>query len=150
MAKDYMIYKMENPNIHDEVYYFFLPERGVSYDIVLDRKVKRHLELIELNKKGYEIAGILYVDKEEYLNTRLNVAVDEYCKLDREEQEIKSRMYSYYTSRTMYQTLELIKDRKWTLAKKIAKLVRRLMKEDLSVYNEIALALSDRYLDSII
>ena len=147
--KDYMIYKLENRKIADEVMSFYLPERGNDCSNLFRRKVHRLVDLNSYKCKGYIVTGVLYVDKETYLNARLDVKVAEYCKTDKHEQEVRLNRHMY-DSNTLCTTLEAIQDYKWTCLKQISSLVRRLRNEDLEVNNEIAIMLYDKYLEAIL
>lgn len=143
--KGYMIYKLYNAkNDHTEME-FFLP------DTDLKRVTWRLMTLASYKEKGYEVVGILKVDKEVYLNARLNETVKDYLYMDNQEIDTKVKfrcgMISY---RTAQKTLEMIQDHKWTLLKKLAQQMRRLIREDYEVTNEIALKLYDDYIKAII
>lgn len=139
-----MIYKFYNKELNDTVTEFFLPDEDS-----VRRKMGRLLTIQSLKDKGYLTLGVVYVDKESYLNARLNDSVEEYLYMDRQEQETKSQFrrgeISYLVT---MRTLEGIQDYKWTLLKKINRQVRRLVREDFSVNNEIALMLYDQYLQA--
>lgn len=147
--KTYRIYRLENNLNNDTVFMFYLPEEGVDKKSAIKGKVKRLKELHDLKKKGYVIVADILTDKEGYLNARLNVAVEDYCYLDKRETEV--RLYKYkYSDAVLCKTLECIMDSKQVAMKKIVRLVRRLNGEDLCVHNEIALALYDSYLRAIL
>lgn len=137
----YMIYKMINTKGEEETL-FFLPE--VDED-KLKRKLARLLEVQNYKNNGYSVFGILYVDKETYLNARLDYRVKEYCQLDIAEQETRGRKYQM-TPEVYFQTMQMIQDSKWTCLKTISMTIRRLVREDFDVYNEIGLQLYDQYL----
>ena len=147
--RDYMIYKLENTSTADEVMSFYLPERGDDCNDLFRRKVKRILDLRSYKNSGYIITGVLYVDKETYLNARLDAVVADYCKTDKHEQEVRLNRHMY-KSETLHTTLEMIQDYKWTCLKQLSSLVRRLQREDFDINNEIALMLYDKYLESIL
>lgn len=152
MKKTYKIYRMENRKINDEVLKFYLPEEGVPSKIALKRKAGRLLELHDLKKKGYVITAEILVNREDYLNTRLNVAVADYCKLDNEERQMKT-LSSYWvhklTNKSLCADLEPIVESKRVCLKRIVSLVRRLNNEDLDIRNEVAIMLYDQYVRDI-
>ena len=141
--RDYMIYRLENADIEDAIFKFFLPERGSECEDLIRRKIWRHHQINECKSQGYIVTGVMYVDKETYLNARLNEVVKDYCYLDRIEQEERATIYSREVLR---QTMAIIHEQKMSKMKVIASLVRRLHSEDLDVHNEIAIMLYDRYL----
>lgn len=135
----YMIYKMIKGEKEETL--FFLPE--VDED-KLKRKLARLLEVQSYKNNGYSVFGILYVDKETYLNARLDYRVKEYCQLDIAEQETRDRKYQM-TPEVYFQTMQMIQDSKWTCLKTISMTIRRLVREDFDVYNEIGIQLYDQY-----
>ena len=140
----YMIYKMINTKGEEETL-FFLPE--VDED-KLKRKLARLLEVQSYRNNGYSVFGILYVDKETYLNARLDYRVKEYCQLDISEQETRRDKYKM-TPEVYFQTMQMIQDMKWSCLKTISMTIRRLVREDLSVYNEVGIQLYDQYLKAM-
>lgn len=142
---NYMIYKMVRKDPEDKVTLFFLPDDS------LRRLLERHLELASMKEQGYLIMGIAYVDKATYLNQRLNNTVEEYLYMDREEQDVRFKLKFHEMDRDVaIKTLEMIQDHKWTLLKKLGSQVRRLIREDFDVENEIAIQLYDQYLKALL
>lgn len=141
MRQEYMIYKLYNSEKDQIVTEFFLP------DETLKRFLARQLELASLRENGYKVIGILYVDKEGYLNARLTYWTEEYCVCDRNEQDTKSRFRQGELSYDVAsKTLEMIQDLKWTYLKNINSCIRRLIREDFDIRNEVAIQLHDQYL----
>ena len=141
---DYMIYKFYNKELDDMQTEFFLP------DTSLRRLAERLLTIQCLKERGYLVMGVVYVDKESYLNARLNSTVEEYLYMDRQEQDTKMKFRTGQMSQDVaWKTLEMIQDHKWTLLKTIHLQIRRMVKDDFSVENEIALMLHDEYLKAI-
>lgn len=139
-----MIYKLYNAGINDLHTEFFLP------DADLKRVGYRLLTLASLKEKGYEVIGLIKVDKETYLNARLSDTVQEYLYLDREENETRAQYRKGLVKpEVALKTLEMIQDMKWTLLKKLSFQIRRLIREDFEVYNEVALQLYDQYIKAI-
>lgn len=133
-----MIYKFRRPQEDDYVTEFFLPEK------CLIDKLQRLKTLSEYNKNGYVCAGFVAVDKETYLNARLNETVKEYCDNEAYRQDTQERYYQNSLSNKVYfETMRLIDDFKWTCLSKLEQQVRRLVREDFAVQNEIALQLYD-------
>ena len=145
MKGDYMIYRLVKSTGEEETL-FFLPE--VDGDR-LKRKVCRLLELQSYKSQGYEVYGILYVDKETYLNARLDYRVKEYCQLDQSERDTRLRQREM-TPETYLLTIEMIQDQKWTVLKQISMLMRRLIREGFDIHNEIGIQLYDQYLQAIL
>ena len=133
-----MIYKFRTPQEHDYVTEFFLPEK------CLIDKLQRLKTLSEYSKNGYVCAGFVAVDKETYLNARLNETVKEYCDNEAYRRDTQERYYQNSLSNKVYfETMRLIDDFKWTCLSKLEQQVRRLVREDFTVQNEIALQLYD-------
>lgn len=142
---NYMIYKMVRKDPEDKVTLFFLPDDS------LRRLLERRLELASMKEQGYLIMGIAYVDKATYLNQRLNNTVEEYLYMDREEQDVRFKLKFHEMDRDVaIKTLEMIQDHKWTLLKKLGSQIRRLIREDFDVENEIAIQLYDQYLKALL
>ena len=133
-----MIYKVRRPQEDDDVREFFLPEK------CLIDKLQRLKTLSEYSKNGYVCAGFVAVDKETYLNARLNETVKEYCDNEAYRRDTQERYYQNSLSNKVYfETMRLIDDFKWTCLSKLEQQVRRLVREDFTVQNEIALQLYD-------
>ena len=145
MKGDYMIYRLVKSTGEEETL-FFLPE--IDEDR-FRRKMCRLLELQAYKSQGYEVYGILYVDKETYLNARLDYRVKEYCQLDQSERDTRLRQREM-TPETYLLTIEMIQDQKWTVLKQISMLMRRLIREDFDIHNEIGIQLYDQYLQAIL
>ena len=133
-----MIYKFRRPQEDDYVTEFLLPEK------CLIDKLQRLKTLSEYSKNGYVCAGFVAVDKETYLNARLNETVKEYCDNEAYRRDTQERYYQNSLSNKVYfETMRLIDDFKWTCLSKLEQQVRRLVREDFTVQNEIALQLYD-------
>ena len=141
----YMIYKFYNRGTDTYETEFFLP------DDTFQRIAYRLLTIASYKEKGSRIAGVLYVDKESYLNARLNLTVEEYIDNDRYEQEVRQKYRCGQMKKEVYlNTMRCIQDFKWTCLKKIDMQIRRIVREDFDVENEIALQLYDLYLQAIL
>ena len=146
MKGNYMIYRLVDNEGREETL-FYLPEKDA--DEILRSKAYRLLELAQYKSNGFSVYAIAYVDKETYLNARLDYRVKEYCQLDRDEQDTKRRRLEM-TPETYVQTLEMIQDMKWNTLKTISMCIRRLMREDFDIHNEIGIQLYDQYLQAIL
>ena len=141
---NYMIYKLYNGATGDYTTEFFLPDDSAR------RILERHLTLASYKERGYRVAGILYVDKEAYLNARLTNVVEEYLYEEKCEREAKYKFKNGLMSRDVYlDTMRMIQDYKWTCLKRIDINVRRMIREDYNIENEIALQLYDEYLKAM-
>lgn len=149
MEKTYRIYKLENPTTLHGMFKFYLPEEGVPKRVALERKATRHKELSRLKKRGYIVTASMLTDEEGYLNGKLHVAVEEYCRLDTEERTVRLSRYRY-SDATLCKTLELIMESKQVALKQVVSLVRRLTNDDLLVQSGIALAIYDQYMQEIL
>ena len=142
---NYMIYKMYSEELENYTMEFFLPDES------LKRLAYRLLTLADYKERGYRVAGVLYVDKEAYLNARLANTVEDYLYEDRLEREVKEKFRRGQMNREVYlDTMKAIQDFKWTCLKKIDFQIRRMVREDFDVENEIALQLYDQYLKAIL
>lgn len=142
---NYMIYKMYSKELDNYTTVFFIP------DDTFKRVAYRLLTLADYKERGYQVAGILYVDKEAYLNARLADTVEDYLYEDRLERETKQKFRSGQMDRDVYlDTMRMIQDYKWTCLKKIDMQIRRMVREDFTIENEIALALYDEYLSLVL
>ena len=142
---EYFIYKFYNKETNDYEVEFFLP------DFSMRRIGYRLTSLADMKVRGYEIVGILKVDKEAYLNARLAKTVEEFIVEDRAEQEIKQKFQRGEVSKEVYgDTMQCIQNNKWHLYKSICRKVRRLLKEGFDVENEIALQIYDHYAEATI
>lgn len=141
----YMIYKFYEGITNTYHTEFFLP------DDTFQRVMNRLLTIASYKEKGCQIAGVLYVDRESYLNARLNVTVEDYIYNDQYEQEIRRKYRQGQMKREVYlDTMKCTQDLKWTYLKKIDMQIRRILREGFDVENEIALQLYDLYLQAIL
>lgn len=141
----YMIYKFYTKETDTYETEFFLPDDS------LQRLMFRLMTIASYKEKGSQVAGVLYVDKEAYLNARLNATVEDYLYEDRAEQETKRKFKSGEMDREVYlETMKCIQDFKWTCLKKLDSQIRRMVREDFDVENEIALQLYDQYLQALL
>lgn len=141
----YMIYSFYNKGTNTYEKEFFLPDDNFQ------RFMTRLLTIASYKEKGSQIAGVIYVDKESYLNARLTATVEDYIYEDQMEQETRRKYRRGEMNRDVYlDTLKCIQDFKWTCLKKIESQIRRMVREDFDVENEIALQLYDQYLQAIL
>lgn len=133
-----MIFKMRKPQDNEIVTLFFLPDKSV-FD-----KFKRMTELAEYRANGYMCSGFTCVDKETYLNARLNETVKDFCENEEYRRDVIDRHSRGLLSETVFfETMRLIDDYKWTCLKKLSMQVRRLVRNDYDVHNEVAIQLYD-------
>lgn len=123
---------------------YFLPRTS------LERKLDRWSRMNELKNNGYSVLAIVFVDKETYLNMRINDTVGDYCSQDKLEQEYRVKYRHGEVNRDVYiDTMKAIQDYKWTCLKKLDMQMRRLFREDFDCWNEIAIQLYDQFLEGI-
>ena len=123
---------------------YFLPMTS------LERKLDRWSRMNELKSSGYVVLATVFVDKETYLNLRINDTVGDYCYQDKLEQEYRVKYRHDEIDREVYiDTMKAIQDYKWTCLKKLDMQMRRLFREDFDCYNEIAVQLYDQFLKGI-
>lgn len=92
----------------------------------------------------YAIQGDLSQCKVTYLNARLNESVREYCENEDYRKEVVGQYHrSVISNQVFFDTMRVIDDFKWTCLKKIEMQVRRIIREDFDVQNEVALQLFD-------
>ena len=138
---DYFIYKFYNKETNDCVTEFFLPDTDVK------RIAYRLVSIASMKEKGYKVFGVLRVDKEAYLNARLTKTVEDFLYQDKAERELRHKYKLGEVNADVYMsTMQCIQDCKWTCYKTIAMQIRRMIREDFSVENEVALQLYDDYL----
>lgn len=138
MTGEYAILKFRKPQDNDIVTEFLLPDKSL-FD-----KMARLKTLADYRVNGYICCGFVTVDKETYLNARLNESVREYCENEDYRKEVVGQYHrSVISNQVFFETMRLIDDFKWTCLKKIEMQVRRLIREDFSVQNEVALQLFD-------
>ena len=142
---DYIIYKLISKK-GEEVVLFFLPEKNT--DEVLRRKTYRILTLQSYKSQGYSVFAVAYVDKEIYLNAKLDERVKDYCYADRLQNEFRERRHEVSPD-VYFDTIQCCEDNKWTALKQISMIIRRLIREDLDVYNEIGIQLYDQYMKAM-
>lgn len=123
---------------------YFLPRTS------LERKLDRWSRMNELKSNGYVVLATVFVDKETYLNMRINDTVGDYCYQDKLEQEYRAKYKRGEIDREVYiDTMKAIQDYKWICLKKLDMQMRRLFREDFDCYNEIAVQLYDQFLKGI-
>lgn len=142
---DYIIYKLISKK-GEEVVLFFLPEKNT--DEVLRRKTYRILTLQSYKSQGYSVFAVAYVDKETYLNAKLDERVKDYCYADKLQLEFRERRHEVSPD-VYFDTIQCYEDNKWTALKQISMIIRRLIREDLDVYNEIGIQLYDQYMKAM-
>lgn len=142
---DYIIYKLISKK-GEEVVLFFLPEKNT--DEVLRRKTYRILTLQSYKSQGYSVFAVAYVDKETYLNAKLDERVKDYCYADKLQHEFRERRHEVSPD-VYFDTIQCCEDNKWTALKQISMIIRRLIREDLDVYNEIGIQLYDQYMKAM-
>lgn len=142
---EYQIYKFYNKELDHYETEFFLPDDS------LRRTAERLMKLASYKESGYQIAGILYVNKESYLNARLADTVEDYIYMDKLEREAKEKFEKGLMSLEVYtNTVVMIQDYKWTLLKKLKMQVDRMIRADFEVENEIAIQLYDQFMQVIL
>lgn len=123
---------------------YFLPRTS------LERKIDRWSRMCDLKSEGYVVLATVFVDKETYLNLRINDTVDDYCYQDKLEQDYRYKYRIGELNRDTYiDTMKSIQDYKWTCLKRLDMQMRRLFREDFDCYNEIAVQLYDQFLRSV-
>ena len=139
MEENYMIYKFRLPQQEEVLTGFFLPDKTW-----LD-KIERVKRIAEIRAEGYICSGFVRVNKETYLNARLEETVKEFCSNENYREKVlhEYQVEKTMTSQVFFDTMRLIDDFKWTCLQKIQMQVRRLINSGLDVWNEIALQLYD-------
>ena len=139
MEENYMIYKFRLPQQEEVLTEFFLPDKTC-----LD-KIERVKRIAEIRAEGYICSGFVRVNKETYLNARLEETVKEFCSNENYREKVlhEYQVEKTMTSQVFFDTMRLIDDFKWTCLHRIQMQVRRLINSGLDVWNEIALQLYD-------
>lgn len=137
---DYVIIKMVKDG--ETTTLFFLPDS-------LRLKINYTVRCYE--KDGYSFLAEAHVDRETYLNEKLNDKVRKYCEADKQEQYIREQYrQNLITSDMFYDAISFCQNDKWVMLRLIERLIRKCAKEDLDVYNEIAIQLVDQYRQAIV
>lgn len=140
---DYEVVKLKHEDL-GVITEFFLPNTS------LERKFERWTRMSDLKNEGYVVLATVFVDKETYLNLKVNQTIEDYCYEDNLEQEYKVKYRRGEVSRDVYiDTMKGIQDYKWTCLKKLDMQMRRLFREDFDCWNEIAIQLYDQFLKGI-
>ena len=107
------------------------------------KRVKVARRIAEYNKEGYKVLCVLYVDKETFLNLRIDETVHSIVQADRDEQEIRRRFAEREMSKSVYaESMSANAEWRNTCMKKLEKQMKRLMfYEDMECHNEIAVEL---------
>lgn len=139
MTNGYSIFKFRRPQEEEIVTLFFLPCKDIVDKIARDRELKSMVD------NGYMCAGFVNVDRETYLNARIDETVRQFCENERFRTECVERFSAGGMSlKTFTDTMRLVDDFKWTCLTKIDMQVRRVLnREGFDVRNEIALQLYD-------
>ena len=91
--------------------------------------------------RGYVVDSHL-VDKEHYLNAKIDWEVREFCFFDAQEKELKEKALKGDVSvKVLIDTLDLIHAQKETIARVIGMLIRRIIRENYDVFSELAIAI---------
>lgn len=132
------------------------PEMGFLTEFFTPRKDLRALAHMALTiaddlERGYKIVSILRVDKETYLNLRINNVVDEYTYQDQTERNIRASYYRGEVSlKVMKETIFQCESYKGTCLRRLDRLLGRLEREDFDCYNELAIELYNMYLNPLL
>lgn len=139
MTNGYSIFKFRRPLEEEITTLFFLPCKDRISEIKRDRELKN------MTDNGYICAGFVNVDKETYLNARLDETVRQFCENEKFRMDCVQKFSSGSMSlQTFTDTMRLVDDFKWTCLTNIYGQVRRLLyREEFDVRNEIALQLFD-------
>ena len=135
-----------------QIHKFYHPEKGYMCEYLtpadsLTQKVSKALVIQARKSEGYVPVGIIYVDEETYINMRINETVDEYLYEDNAEQECRKKYRNGYVCPDKFvEEMQIIKEYKWTLMKKLDSQMRRLRNNDFNCYNEVAMQLNDQFL----
>ena len=134
---DYFIYKFsDGEDVHFTEY--FLP------DTDLERKFDRLLTIARHKTNGFKVVGLVKVDRNTWFNARVDELVADYCQMDKDEQEYKSKYRLGQMNREVFfDTMRLLQDHKWTILKQIDMRLTRMLREDMDIENEVAIQLFD-------
>ena len=142
--KRFYIYEMTHESAGDTQHLFFPP------DVDCRDTIYRVAQVHDMTKAGYELDTLMMVDRETYLNVRLEHRVCEYLDNDSYEQETKRRWRDReITDKVALETLTMIQEHKATIMKQMGMLIRRCQRFDYDIDSELALALYDSYLKDL-
>ena len=140
----FFIYLFRHKETGEEYYRFFSPDKDV-WDVQHRLYWVHHRQ-----NRGYDLVSMRKVFKDEYLNTRINIRVDEYLEQDKYEQEVRQQWKDReITDKVAIETIEMIQSHKTCLVKQMGTLIRRCRYADIDVDNEIALARYDEHLKNL-
>ena len=134
--RKYYIYKVTDKDGNEENV-FFRPNTS-----------DRMSSLVAYKLSGYTILAHVRVNEEDWCNAKLKDFCKEFYELDKEEHHLHmqyARGAYAYNEESLLSTLEMIRDRKWTLLKNIHRYIRRMTSRDLDIREEIAIMLDDEY-----
>lgn len=132
------------------------PEMGFLTEFFTPRKDFRALAHMALTiaddlERGYKIVSILRVDKETYLNLKINNVVDDYTYQDQTERDIRASYYRGEVSlKVMKETIFQCESYKGTCLRRLDILLGRLEREDFECHNELAIELYNMYLSPLL
>ena len=141
---DYKVITLEHPKM-GFLTEFFTPRK--------DFKALAYMALTRADdlEKGYKIVSILRVDKETYLNLKINNVVDDYTYQDQNERDIISSYSRGEVSlKVMKETIFQCESYKGTCLRRLDILLGRLEREDFECYNELAIELYNMYLSPLL
>lgn len=109
----------------------------------VSKRVRATMEVAQYKKLGYSVLCVLYVDKETYLNLRIDETVREILQTDKVEQDLRTKFSEREMTKDTYlSSMTANSDYRKSCMKKLEKQMKRLLfYEDLDCHNEIAVEL---------
>lgn len=145
----YMIYRLIEKETGKPITLFFLPDK-VHGKFNLRRCLNRITTVQAYKHQGCVLAGVLYVDRESYLNGRLSYYVEKFLEEERQEQYYKTSCAAGKLKREVCEaSLKVIKENKWNTMKSIASTIHRLNRSNYPVYNAVALEIYAEYISML-
>ena len=101
---------------------------------------ERLVRLLALRLDGWKVVGVLFVDRETYLNYRLAQYVEEHIYNETQRKVYTEEFTSGKISEEVFiDTMSIIDSLRWTKVKQIYSVVRRMIRYNYTVENEYAL-----------
>lgn len=121
--------------------YRLYKDKGYITETFTPTEVKERLvRLLALRLDGWKVVGVLFVDRETYLNYRLAQYVEEYIYNETQRKVYTEEFTSGKISEEVFiDTMSIIDSLRWTKVKQIYSVVRRMIRYNYTVENEYAL-----------
>lgn len=139
---DYQVYRFYDVK-KDSYYTEFYPPDNLNLERMFDKLVNNFF----LRRQGLKVVAVLNVDKESYLNLKLEDITEDYLYQEYVEEEARNKYkMGLIEVGTLKDTLMSCQNYKWTCLKRIAKVMKRIQREGLVCHSEKGMKLYNEYL----